>query len=96
MKLDKMKPTTQAAYTTPHPPAAYETPHTRSVQDAAPTGEANIQIYRCISHRQEPNGSYWCNPRGVSTGDRSSRPTRRDFQGRFPQGPNVFAVEFVL
>ena len=30
MKRDKMKTTTQAAYTTPHPPAAYETPHTHA------------------------------------------------------------------
>ena len=35
MKRDKMKPTTQAAYTTPHPPAAYETPHTHTHTHAA-------------------------------------------------------------
>ena len=105
VKRDKTKSTTQAAYKTPHPPAAYKTPHTpaayktphtRSVRDAATTREANIQIYRYTGRRQEPNGSYWCNPRGVSTGDRSNRPTRRDFQGRFPQGPSVFAVEVIL
>ena len=69
--------------------AAYKTPHTRSVQDAATTKEANIQIYRYTGRRQEPNDSYWCNARGVGTVDRGNRPTRGDFQRRFQQWPTL-------
>ena len=89
MKRDKMKSTTQAAYKTPQPPAAYKTPHTRSAQDAATSRKANIQICQYTGRGQEPNGSYWCNARGVGTVDRGNRPTRGDFQRRFQQWPTL-------